>query len=59
MATSALELRVAVLEAEMARLKQQLESPAEPKKHWVTEIYGAFCRRPGFSGSDALGSQVS
>ncbi|HEX9002345.1 MAG TPA: hypothetical protein VGB07_20720 [Blastocatellia bacterium] len=57
MAAAQLELRVAALETEVARLKQQLGEPIEPKKHWVDEIYGAFADDPAFEEAMRLGRE--
>lgn len=55
MAVHEIELRVAALEAEVARLKQQLESPAQSKGHWVDKVYGAFADDPDFLEAMRLG----
>ena len=52
-----LEARLAALETEVAQLKQQVEKPAEPQKHWVTEIYGAFAGNEDFLEAMRLGRQ--
>jgi uncharacterized small protein (DUF1192 family) len=46
MAVAELELRVAALEAEMARVKEQLAQSSESKGDWVQEIYGSFENDP-------------
>ena len=55
MAVHEIELRVAALEAEVARLKQQLESPAQSKGHWVDKVYCAFADDPDFLEAMRLG----
>jgi hypothetical protein len=55
MAVHEIELRVAALEAEVARLKRQLESPAQTKEHWVDKVYGAFADDPDFLEAMRLG----
>jgi hypothetical protein len=52
-----LESRVAALEAEVGRLKQRLEEPAEPKTHWVDKVYGAFAGDPDFLEAMRLGRE--
>jgi hypothetical protein len=42
MAKSALALRVANLEAEVAQLKTQLAKPEEKPGDWLDDIFGAF-----------------
>src|SRR5262249_40777860 len=48
MAPAEIESRLAALEAEVALLKQRLDGPAETRKHWVDEAYGAFAGDPDF-----------
>ncbi|MCI0660065.1 MAG: hypothetical protein L0220_03225 [Acidobacteria bacterium] len=55
MAVAEIELRVAALEAEVARLRQKLEKPDETKSHWVDEVYGAFAGDPDFLEAMRLG----
>ncbi len=55
MAVAEIELRVAALESEVTRLKQRLEEPAESKRHWVDEVYGAFANDPDFLEAMRLG----
>jgi len=73
MAAAELELRVTALEAEVARVKEQLgksalevevarlkerlEESAEPKPHWVDKVYGAFANDPDFLEAMRLGRQ--
>ena len=55
MAVPELDARVAILEAEMARLKQQLQAPGETKEHWVDRVYAAFANDPDFLEAMRLG----
>lgn len=55
MATASLEERVAALEAEMERLKQQLEP--EAKKPWWEERIGAFANDPMYDEAMRLGRE--
>jgi hypothetical protein len=55
MAVPEIELRIANLESEVARLKQRLEESAESKRHWVDDIYGAFANDPDFLEAMRLG----
>jgi hypothetical protein len=57
MAAAQLELRMAALESEMERLRQQIEKPPVPDKHWVEEIYGAFAGDDDFLEAMRLGRQ--
>ncbi|MGH9800204.1 MAG: hypothetical protein ACRD82_07550 [Blastocatellia bacterium] len=57
MATVQIELRLAALEAEVTLLRQRLEEPAEPKKHWVGNVYGAFADDPDFLEAMRLGRE--
>lgn len=57
MATAQIELRLAMLEAEVKRLKQRLEAPTEPKQHWVDIVYGAFADDPDFLEAMRLGHE--
>jgi len=50
-----LQARMAALEAEVALLKQRLDGPAETRKHWVDEAYGAFAGDPDFLEAMRLG----
>ena len=52
-----LDARVAALEAEVARLKQRLQAPAETKRHWVDRVYGAFANDPDFLEAMRLGGK--
>lgn len=55
MAVPEIELRIAALESEVARLKQQMEEPVESKRHWVDNVYGAFANDPDFLEAMRLG----
>jgi hypothetical protein len=55
MAVGELDARVAALEAEMAQLKQRLQSPPVTKRHWVDRVYGAFANDPDFLEAMRLG----
>lgn len=57
MAAAQLELRVAALETEVARLKQLLGESIESKKHWGDEISGAFANDPAFEEAMRLGRE--
>ncbi len=57
MAVQEIELRVAALEAEVARLKEQLEKVAPSKGDWLDEIYGAFANDPDFEEAMRLGRE--
>jgi len=57
MAVAELELRVAALEAEMARVKEQLARPAGSPADWLDEIYGAFANDPHFEEAMRLGRE--
>ncbi|MEK6299955.1 MAG: hypothetical protein AABO41_04475 [Acidobacteriota bacterium] len=46
MAVASIEERVAVLEVEVARLKQQIEAVTKPSGPWWQEIYGTFADDP-------------
>ncbi|HZS03436.1 MAG TPA: hypothetical protein VFD58_01055 [Blastocatellia bacterium] len=52
MAVSKLEMRVAALEAEMARLKQKVEGPELP---WWEKIWGTFANDPDYDKAMELG----
>ena len=55
MAVAEIELRLAALEAEVAELKQRLEQPAEPRRHWVDKVFGSFAGDPDFLEAMRLG----
>ena len=51
-----IEQRLAALESEVARLKQQL-SNSEPKKTWLDQIYGSFANDPIYEKAMKYGRQ--
>lgn len=53
MSTPSVEQRLAVLEAEVARIKAQLEG--KPKGDWVENIWGSFANDPAFEEAMRLG----
>jgi len=55
MALSEIELRIAALEAEMARVKKRLEKGPVEREDWLDEIYGAFANDPHFEEAMRLG----
>jgi hypothetical protein len=55
MAVAQIEQRVAALEADVARLKEQLESAVPPRGDWLDEIYGAFADDPHFEEAMRMG----
>lgn len=57
MAASKIELRVAVLEAEVAHLKEQMEKSVPAKRDWLDTIYGAFANDPHFEEAMRLGRE--
>ena len=57
MATISLEERVAVLEAEVARLKQERAQAAGPSKPWWEEIRGTFKDDPHYVEAMRLGRE--
>jgi hypothetical protein len=57
MATMKLKDRVAALEAEVARLKVQLESSNRNSKDWVDKIAGSFANDPIYEEAMRLGRQ--
>jgi predicted nuclease with TOPRIM domain len=55
MANAKVEERLAVLEAEVARLKQRLDSlSAEPEDPWK-KLYGSYANDPAFEEAMRLG----
>jgi hypothetical protein len=46
MAVAQIEQRVAALEVEVTRLKQELEAVTKPANPWWQEIYGTFADDP-------------
>jgi hypothetical protein len=57
MATVTLEERVAALEAEVARLKQERTSEPPPKKPWWEEIRGTFKNDPIYEEAMRFGRE--
>lgn len=57
MAARELEARVAALEAEMAYLKQKLDTVTKPAKPWWEEIYGTFADDPMYEEAMRLGRE--
>jgi hypothetical protein len=57
MAVANIELRVAALEAELARVKEQLEKPAPAQGDWLDEIYGVFADDPIHEKAMRLGRE--
>jgi len=55
MAVSKLEMRVAALEAEVARLKRKVEAAPEPEKPWWEKIWGTFANDPIYDEAMELG----
>jgi hypothetical protein len=52
-----IESRVAALEAEVSRLKEQLEKAVPAQRDWLDEIYGAFEGDPIFEEAMRLGRE--
>ena len=57
MAASALALRVAALEAEVAQMKKQLAQTAKPSSDWLDDIFGAFDNDPIYEEAMRLGRE--
>ena len=57
MATTSLEQRVAVLEVEVARLKQERTGATALPKPWWEEIRGTFKNDPAYEEAMRLGRQ--
>lgn len=57
MATLSLEERVAALESEVARLKQERANEARPKKPWWEQIRGTFKDDPIYEEVMRLGRE--
>ena len=57
MAVPGIEHRVAALEADVARLKEQLEKAVPSQGDWLDEIYGAFENDPIYEEAMRLGRE--
>ena len=57
MASSALALRVAALEAEVAQMKEQLAKTTESSRTGLDEIFGAFDNDPIYAEAMRLGRE--
>jgi len=57
MAVAELELRVAALEAEMARLKERLEKSSRSPGDWLGDLYGVFADDPIYEEAMRLGRE--
>lgn len=57
MAVPEIEHRVATLEAEVARLKEQFERAVPKQGDWLDEIYGAFENDPVYEEAMRLGRE--
>ena len=57
MAAPQIEQRLAALEAEVARLKEQLANAVPAKGDWLNEIYGAFENDPIYEEAMRLGRE--
>ena len=57
MPTVTLEERVAALETEVARLKQELANESQPKKPWWEQIRGTFKNDPDYLEAMRLGRE--
>lgn len=57
MAVSEIEQRVAALEADVARMKEQLEKVVPAQKDWLDEVYGAFEDDPIYEEAMRLGRE--
>lgn len=55
MAARELELRIAALEADVKKLKQQLQSSPGEDDPWLKAIYGAFANDPIYDEAMELG----
>jgi hypothetical protein len=55
MATSRLEERLAALESEVARLREDLECLDRPAQPWWNQIVGTFADDPAFEKASELG----
>ena len=57
MGSPKIAVRVAVLEAEVKRLRKQVEKTAPPQRDWLDEVYGAFAGDPDFEEAMRLGRE--
>jgi hypothetical protein len=57
MPTVTLEERVAALETEVARLKQERANEAQPQKPWWEQIRGTFKNDPDYMEAMRLGRE--
>ena len=57
MAVPGIEHRVAALEADVARLKEQLAKAVPAQGDWLDEIYGAFENDPIYEEAMRLGRE--
>ncbi len=49
------ERRIAILESEVAKLRQELRSSTGNKKDWIDVIYGSFANDPDYDKAMELG----
>lgn len=57
MTNQELENRIAVLEAEVALLKNKVEKKSDTKKRWWEEIAGTFADDPAYDEAMRLGRE--
>jgi hypothetical protein len=57
MSNTELENRIAVLEKEVALLKQKIVKEEKPKEHWWKEIAGTFANDPMYDEAMRLGRE--
>jgi hypothetical protein len=57
MAVAELELRVAALETELARLKERVEKSSGSQGDWLDDIYGVFTNDPIYEEAMRLGRE--
>ena len=57
MAVGQIEQRVAALEAEVSRLRQELEAVTKPASPWWQPMVGAFADDPAFEEAMGLGRE--